>query len=68
MTSLDTSVLKGRQPTAATSARLSAGRMLTMWQAFLGSETSVRCHTLMGRTFGIAQDLDNQYIPAGGSS
>jgi hypothetical protein len=68
MVSLATSVLKGRQPVAATSARSSAGRMFGSWQAFPGSETFVLCHTVIGRNVGIAKALDNQYEPTGGSS
>ena len=68
MTTLAASTTKGRQPQAATSARSSAERTFSSWQAFLGSETSASCHAFIGRNLGIAKDLDSQYVPAGGSS
>jgi hypothetical protein len=47
---------------------LSAGRMSSSWQSFLGSETLAPCHALIGRNERIAKGLGSQYVPAGGSS
>ena len=61
-----TSTTRGRQPQAATLARSlrTAG-----WQVSLGSETLVLCrHEFIGRNLGIAKGMDNQYVPARGSS
>ena len=67
MVSLATSVLRGRQPVAATSARLFSERLLGSWLPLPGLEF-VRWHTFIGRNLTITNGLDSRYVPAGGFS
>jgi hypothetical protein len=63
MTTLLTSLAKGRQPEAVT---LAGSSRVAGWQALVGSKTSTPCHALIGSNR--AKGLDSQYVPAGGSS
>jgi hypothetical protein len=63
MTTLLTSPAKGRQQQAVT---LERSLRVAGWQAVLGSKTSTPCHAFIGSN--IANGLDSQYVPAGGSS
>ncbi len=56
---------KGRRPQAAIPARSSQS---AGWQLSLGSETLAPCRAFIGHNLAIAKGLDNQYVPAGGSS